>query len=315
MVPITPTGQEKVILFPKTIEYYQNELTRMLEEERYVEAARMLAFLLQCRSDDPHYKEEWRSLLDWLIGAFPEIAGILEADERESRDPGKEQDDEESEEALFKRHVKAKAAGDDRYAEKLLAMLDARQPPDKQLQALDQLKHMDRRTVGQPLKTWISESRLHPLVQFRGLQTLRAIGETGTLVMHKLGTAVTLTIEETPLRYEQFPDVVRSVADRCLAVLEADNPGLAEMADATWRDFAGFVYGTAVYEEMRTMDEKAVRIWAAALYRTVRETMFGGSDDDEPEEAFGLNADDSQSLNKAQHMIKLFAAFAIPGEM
>lgn len=55
-----------VILLPRTIDYYQMRLTRLLETDRFAEAAELLRFLLQCRTDDERTVEEWRMLLEWM---------------------------------------------------------------------------------------------------------------------------------------------------------------------------------------------------------------------------------------------------------
>ncbi|MDF2717955.1 MAG: hypothetical protein K0R28_4880 [Paenibacillus sp.] len=316
VVPIFSSNPDNVILFPKTIEYYQNELTNMLEGERYAEAARLLRFLLRCQSDDPQYKEEWQSLLDWLRATFPHLAADESGVGTEHTERSEDDDEEETEGELFKRHVRAKAANDSKYTEKLLAMLDPRASAEKQLMALEQLVHLDRRTVGEPLKLWLEESRLHPLVQFRGLQTLRTLGETGTIGIRKLGQSMTLSIGETPLRYEQFPAAARNVLERTKKAMEADQPGLADLAETTWRDFLAFLYGTSVYDELLALDDAGTDVWAAALHHSVQETMLGRSDESDLSALYdGLAGADSKSFHKALQVIKLFATVANPGDM
>lgn len=314
--PISSSNPDNVILFPKTIEYYQNELTKMLEGERFAEAARLLRFLLQCRSDDPQYKEEWRSLLEWLTTTFPQLDADGAGAGTEHSERSEEDGEEETEGELFKRHVRAKAANDSKYTEKLLAMLDPRASAEKQLMALDQLVHLDRRTVGEPLKLWLAESRLHPLVQFRGLQALRTLGEPGTIGIRKLGQSMTLSIGETPLRYEQFPAAARNVLERTRKAMESDQPGLAELAETIWRDFLAFLYGSSVYDELSALDDTGTDVWAAALHYTVQETLLGRSDESDLSGLYGGLAEaDSKSFHKALQVIKLFATVANPGDM
>ncbi|RKN83883.1 hypothetical protein D7M11_16990 [Paenibacillus ginsengarvi] len=310
---------DNVVLFPNSIEYYQKELTKLLEGERYAEAADMLRFLLQCQSDDPQYKEEWQSLLKWLNDAFPETAvpaaGKKPRHSEGDGDEDQDQDDEpENEGELFKRHVQLKTANDSKYAEKLLDMLSPRSPADKQLLALEQLAHVDRRVVAQPLRQWLTESRLHPLVQFRGLQVLRQIGESGLIQVQKLGQTLTLDIRQTPLRYEQFPDRIRDVLVRCRERMEAEGPGLLDMAECVWRDFIGFLYGTTVYEELLRLEGTGGDVWAAALHYTVQETLFGGADIGAITALYRLAPEDSKALAKAQQIMKLFATVAAPGD-
>jgi hypothetical protein len=315
VVSIVSSNQDNVVLFPTTIEYYQNELTQMLEGERYGEATRLLRFLLRCQSDDPQYKEEWQSLLDWLTSTFPDSLG--EASGAESGQAERSEDDEEQTEGeLFKRHVRGKAANDPQYADKLLAMLDPQAAAEKQMMALEQLAHLDRVTVGGPLKHWLEESRLHPLVQFRGLQALRSVGEKGTVEIRKLGQAMSLPISDTPLRYEQFPAAARNVLERSRQAMEADQPGLADLAETTWRDFLAFLYGTSVYDELLALDDAGTDVWAAALHQTVLETLFGRSDDSEISGLYqGLEGTDPKSFHKALQVIKLFMTVSNPGDL
>lgn len=318
VIPIASSSLDNVILFPKTIEYYQNELTRMLEGERYVEAARMLRFLLSCQNEEPQYKEEWQSLLGWLTETFPDsLGGGTEDDNGERPGPGEDEEEEESrtEGDLFKLHVRSKAAGDPKFAERLLDMLAPHASAEKQMLALEQLACLDRRIVGEPLRRWLTESRLHPLVQFRGLQALRAIGETGTIEIRKFGQTITLPVAETPLGYDQYPPTIRAVPARCRKVMETHDPGIADFAEETWRDFAGFLYGTTVYEELAGLDEAGEAVWAAALHRSVQETMSGGGgDESEVMELYHLAASETKHLHKAQQVIKLFATVAFPGD-
>jgi len=310
------SNSDNVILFPKTIEYYQSELTRLLEGERYAEAAGMLRFLLQCQSDDPEYKEEWQSLLGWLVESFPE--SVREQGSKGSGvtgpSPDDETEDEVDEAGMLQRHVRAKAANDSKFVDKLLDMLEPHATAEKQMMALEQLAHLDRRIIGDRLRSWLSESRLHPLVQFRGLQVLRTIGETGTIEIRKLGQTMTLTISDTPVRYEEYPEHLRGIGERVKSVMESKQPGLTELIEATWKDFLAFVYGTAVYDELLALDETGKAVWAAALHHTVDEMIFERADEQKLGEIYGLPESVSKSLNKAQQVIKLFATVSSPAE-
>lgn len=291
----------------------------MLEGERFSEAAQMLQFLLQCQSDDPSYKEEWQSLLDWLSDTFPHTipnkpGSGSEAIIRDTADADDADEQEETESELFKRHVRAKAANDSTFADKLLAMLAPHSPAEKQMMALEQLSHLERRTVAGPLKQWLEHNRLHPLVQFRGLQALRNVGETGTITIYKLGQTLTLSIGETPLHYDQFPGKLKEVLSRTKEMMDKDEPGLAELADVTWRDFLAFLYGTSVYEEL-LQSESRNEVWACALHQTLIETTFGHADNKKITGLYdGLSDEDARSLHKAQQVIKLFLSVISPGE-
>lgn len=279
----------------------------MLENERYAEAADTLRFLLNCQNGDEQYKEEWGSLLRWLTESFPELA--------EGRKSGNGNDEETDTEAgLLKRHVRAKAAADDRFADKLLDMLDPVLPLDKQLLALEQLIHVDHSAIGSRLRRWITDTRAHPLVQFRGLQVLRTIGETGTVDIRKLGQTITISLSSVPLHYEQFPAPIRAVSVRVRAVLESREPGVADYAESVWRELLPFVYGTSIYEGMLEADDDGLLIWAAALHQSADETMRGVSDNGGIMELYGLTEEELKPYQKAQQVIKLFTAVASSDE-
>ena len=60
------TRSSNIFLLPNTIDYYQFQITELLERERYGEAKELLKFLLDCRTSETETMEEWRALLDWL---------------------------------------------------------------------------------------------------------------------------------------------------------------------------------------------------------------------------------------------------------
>ncbi|MDF2725104.1 MAG: hypothetical protein K0Q59_4779 [Paenibacillus sp.] len=324
VIPIVLSKEPNIVLFPKTIEYYKSELTRLLERERFAEAAELLAFLLQCKCDDSRVKEEWRALLAGLRETFPHLAyneqrasasekaiALMGEDGEEAEEA--EQDGEQSEEELLRQHVLAKAAGDADFTGKLLAMLEADSSAEKQMIVLDQLSHLDRQAVGKPLKMWLELNRIHPLVQFRGLQALRSVGETGPIKMYKLGQSVTVKIEETPLAYEQFPAKLLEVPMQAKTVMESSDVSMAELAEPTWRDFLAFLYGTTVYMELLRMEGAGqARVWACALHQSLSESMYGSSK--HIRRQYGLmTGEDSKNLQKPQQVMKLFLSVMSAG--
>jgi hypothetical protein len=127
---------------------------------------------------------------------------------------------------------------------------------------------------------------------------------------------MSLPISDTPLRYEQFPAAARNVLERSRQAMEADQPGLADLAETTWRDFLAFLYGTSVYDELLALDDAGTDVWAAALHQTVLETLFGRSDDSEISGLYqGLEGTDPKSFHKALQVIKLFMTVSNPGDL
>ena len=62
-----------IVLFPKTLDYYQIQLTVMLENERYGEAMKLLHFLLQCQGQEERHYDEWQALLDGFRSSVSSI--------------------------------------------------------------------------------------------------------------------------------------------------------------------------------------------------------------------------------------------------
>lgn len=310
-------AESNLILFPKTIDYYQIELTRMLETERYGDAIGVLRFLLQCRHEDDSTRQEWISLLEWLESTFPnaekhadpEFTGAA-ADKGLGEEETAEQ--EETETDLVKRRVWLKSSEDPQYVPKLLETLVQTDSPDKQLLALEQLLHAEYSRTNRTLREWLENSRIHPVVQFKALQVLRARGDAERLKLHKLGQSLELDVGETPLAFEDFPRQISQIRERVQEVNEVNHPTLAYFVEQMWNDFLAFIYGTSIYREMLGMGEEALDIWAAALHHTMQESMFAKTDERETRELFGIADDQVKSWQKACQVMKLFLTITAP---
>ncbi|WP_127586212.1 HEAT repeat domain-containing protein [Paenibacillus koleovorans] len=324
---VAAIAESKLILFPKTIDYYQIELTRMLETERYQEAMQVLRFLLECRHDDDSVKQEWGSLLEWLETTFPESLSQSEIGARrqngldpdESRellfgDLGDPDSEDEQELDFLKRKVRLKSAEDTQYGARLLEGLLQTDSPDKQLLALEQLQHADYARTRPKLAEWLQTSHVHPVVQFKALQVLRQLGEKSLLTMHKLGQTIDVRVEETPLSYEEFPPQVNAIRERVQEANEVNQPALAYFVEQTWNDFLAFIYGTSIYKEMLDMDADSLDIWSAALHHMLQETMFAKSDERETRDMFGIADKQVKAWQKACQVMKLFLTVTAPAE-
>lgn len=262
--PITDSHKDNIILFPKTIEYYQVQLTRLLETEQYSEAIDLLKFLLQCQGDDVQTYEEWKVLLEWLQTQFTTLSG--------------EEDEEESETEILGQQVKKKANEDKEYTKKLLDMLLQETAPDKKFLALDQLVFIDHPQINETLRRWAETVDLHPLVQFKVLQTLKLREVTGNIHMHRCGEEITVKIEHTPLTYEEYPEPILKVMDRVQQISEVNHPALSYFAEQTWKAFLSYTYGTSMYFQIINEEESNTDVWAAALHCISIETMLGPSE-------------------------------------
>lgn len=255
--------QGEIILFPKTLDYYQIQLTKMLEAEAYGDAIRLLKFLLDCKTEDPRTDKEWATLLEWLRAQFPD------AEDEQAED---ESDDGEDE--MLRRTVNVKSTNDRMYVKRLL---DAINDPsmDKQMLALDQLAYVDDPTVGEQLMHKLHSYSLHPFVVFKLLQTLSKLGVQGETTFGKLGEIITVDIERTPVGPEQFPSPLPEVSERVQQIAEVNDPTLSYFAQQTWQEFLSYCYGNSVYRELSELSEEQIDVWAAALHTTVAEAMYG----------------------------------------
>lgn len=283
-----------VILFPKTIDYYQVELTRMLETERYGEAVDLLRFLVQCESGDPGADDEWKALLGWLETMHPETSDAALADE------------EETETDIHRRRIHEKSKADPDYINRLTDSLMNGDSLDKQLLALSQLTYMDSPDIDRKLLDWCRRAKLHPVLRFKVLQTLKLRGNSGVLEFSHQGRNWNAIIEETPLSYGEFPEKIRSVADRVRLTAEVNDPTLSYFAEQTWYDFLSFLYGSPAYAAIAAQPEEEMRVWSAALHAVIQETMQGETDEEEICEVYGIVEELAPSWKQAYPILRSF---------
>jgi hypothetical protein len=296
-VVVSITEKDNVILFPKTVEYYQVQLTRMLETEQYSEAIELLKFLLQCHKDDAQTYEEWKVLLEWLETQFSTL----------SRD---KENDDETETELLERHVKSKSHEDQLYTKKLLDMLLQDTSLDKKFLALDQLVFIEHPQINETLKRWVENVDLHPLVQFKVLQTLKLRDVVGEVHMQRGGEKVSLLIEETPLTYNEYPPPICEIMERVQQISEVNHPALAYFAEQTWKAFLSYIYGTAMYWKIVDQDKASIDVWAAALHYISIETILGPVDTEETFQLYGITKELSFRWEQAHRFIKNFVESA-----
>lgn len=253
----------------------------MLETERYGEAVKLLQFLLQCQGEDPRHYEEWQALLDWLTGAFPSLtSGASGTDALDH--------DDETEEMLARKLAEAKLAEDEHYAGKLLRTVMDKPLSEQTFLALDQLAYLDRPEVDDELIRWLNQEELHPLIQYRVLQTLRRRGTTGTVSFFRGGEKVEVEIEAVPLKPDEFPPAVQAVLERVGDQTQVHDPTLFYFAQELWSQFMMALYGTKDYRSLISDDDAVIDIWAAALHQMVADSLPGGKTDEEIRAMYGI---------------------------
>lgn len=295
---------DNLVLFPKTLDYYQIQLTRMLETERYGEAKGLLDFLLQCGGEAERHHTEWQALLGWLEAAFPEATATgLPGDDAD----GAEEEDEDAD-SVLKQRVLDRAAEDPAYLQRLISILFDDEDPEQQLLALGQMTHLPGPEAESALRKWLSEREHHPLVQFRALQLLRRYGAEGTAVMLREGEALTLEIEETPLSFEEFPSAVLEVPERLGRMAEVSDPALSYFADEMWRECVQAAYGSNVFKWMMEADDGASDLWAAALHQHLQEKLHGQTGDEWTREQYGITGELRFRYEQALRWLRTYGA-------
>lgn len=291
--------KDNVVLFPKTLDYYQIELTRMLETERYSEASDLLKFLLQCQGQDPRLYEEWQTLLDWLTDAFPMLQG----------DPsGSYENEAEGEEAMARQHVESKLAEDANYADKLLHVVMDKPMSEQTFLALEQLSYLDRPEVDGALITWLQRTKMHPLLQYRVLQTLRRRGAQGTIDFFRSGEHVEIDIESVPVKQEEFPQPIQAVLERVGNQTQVQEPTLFYFAQELWVQFVMGIYGTMDYKSLLSDEDAIIDIWAAALHHMVSDSLPAGVSDEEIRSLYGITDSLRLRYEQAYRSMRQFVA-------
>jgi hypothetical protein len=292
---MTGNNQEKVYLLPQTIGYYQLELTRLLEFERYGEAVEMLRFLIGCDTADERAREEWRSLLEWMQTMIPEP----------KTDGGDET--ELSEDDLFLMHIKEKAEREPDYAEKLLEVFKRPDSWDKQVLALEQLRYLKHPQIRDVLLGWLQSKPLPPVLQFRAMQILKLCGENGSVKLKRNGKTYLVDIRDVPADESEIPPPVQEIIERVLRSGLKDGIPLEDFAGETWSEFVAYAFGTPIYVEILAEPSEARDAWAAAFHYMLLLTAQGTASADEIKDAYGITEELDKKWERA---VRVFADFS-----
>ncbi|MGG3310272.1 hypothetical protein NYE54_08565 [Paenibacillus sp. FSL K6-1330] len=278
----------------------------MLENERYGEAMEVLRFLLKCGGQNERHYEEWNSLLDWLEAAFPEQAVPRSVD---SQAEPEEDDPDEAE--MARQMVRDKVAQDAGYADKLLASVMNGPLTEQTILALEQLAYLDRPEIDAILVEWLHDTPLHPLLQFRVLQTLRRRGMEGNVSLHRGQEAVEIEIDSVPLDPGSFPDAISKILERVADQTEIHEPTLFYFAQELWSQFIMAIYGTEDYHSMLDEEESTLDIWAAALHDIVSESLKGFRNEEEIRPLYGITDTMRFRYEGAYRSLKQFVAAGV----
>ncbi|WP_084146955.1 hypothetical protein [Paenibacillus wynnii] len=289
------------MLFPKTLDYYQIQLTIMLESERYGEAMELLRFLLQCQGQEEHYYEEWQSLLEWLETAFPYAAQHGDSD---GSPYGHEED--LGEEDMARILAQSKQADDPDYPNKLLLKIMNEPLAEGTVLALEQLSYVQGEGVDEALIAWLQTGKVHPLLQFRTMQTLRRRGVEGAVkLVRGLETSV-IEIDDIPLQSDDFPPQVVQVLERVAQQAEVHEPTIYYFAQELWGQFIMSIYGTADYRSLMSGEDVLLDIWAGALHQIISESLNGTRNEEETRNMYGITDTMRFQFEQAYRSLKAF---------
>ncbi|THF83901.1 HEAT repeat domain-containing protein [Cohnella fermenti] len=293
-------------MFPKTLDYYQIQLTRMLETERYADAKGLLQFLLQCGGEAERHHTEWQALLGWLEAAFPEAGEGFFSGEALL------EDEEEDAEETLRQRLAERTGQDAEYIPRLLAGLGGSEDPEQQLMILGQLSYVEHPEIEGALRKWLLDSEHHAIVQFRALQTLRRQGAAGAVHFLRGGELLQAEAEAVPLQFADFPPAVSDVLDRVRQTAEVSDPTLSYFAEEMWKECIQVAFGTPIYRHMIEEEDGATDTWAAAVHQFLTEKLHGKQGDDWVREQYGITGDLRFRYEQALRWLRMYAGELAP---
>lgn len=273
----------------------------MLESERYGEAMELLRFLLQCQGQDERHYEEWQSLLEWLETAFPYAAQNGDAGGSEYG-----HEDDLGEEDMARILAQSKQEEDPDYSNKLLLKIMNEPLAESTVMALDHLAYVKGEGIDEALIAWLQAGKVHPLLQFRALQTLRRRGVEGIIDLVHGSETNAVEIESVPLSNEDFPPQVSQVLERVAEQAEVHEPTLYYFAQELWEQFIMSIYGTEDYRALISAEDVLFDIWAGALHQIVSESLNGSRNEEETRTMYGITGTMRFQFEQAYRSLKGF---------
>ncbi|WP_244864808.1 hypothetical protein [Paenibacillus sp. J23TS9] len=276
----------------------------MLENERYGEAMELLRFLLQCQGQDQRHYDEWQALLEWLEAAFPQY----NHSNSDGEHSGEADESEPNEDEMKRQNVHAKLAEDSFYADKLLQTAMQEPLSEQNMLALEQLSYLEGSAIDEELVQWLQSQELHPLLQFRVLQTLRKRGMQGNIELLRGQERARIDVEAVPLSPDEFPTQVGLVTERVAGQTEVQEPTLFYFAQELWTQFIMAIYGTDDYFSIVDENDETIDIWAASLHQIVSESLTGSRSDEEIRYMYGVTDTMRFIFEQAYRTMKQFVA-------
>lgn len=261
-----------------------------------------LTFLLGCEGPGEQRRQEWNTLLEWLRVAFP--GGPQDAYGNEAALAGKEP---ENEAEALKRRTLEKQSENNQYTFELVGRVIEEPLTERGQIALEQLAYLEGWETDRMLIDWLEvEEALHPLLQFRTLQTLKRRGASGPLRLPRQGITLELEIERTPLSPNEFPPAVNEVLERVSGQTESETPSLFYFARELWMQFMMAAYGTTDYVALARGEEGELDAWAAALHAQASQTLGGSGSSEQIRESYGITGELRFRSERAERALRAF---------
>ncbi|MNO86177.1 hypothetical protein D3C76_775700 [compost metagenome] len=184
--------------------------------------------------------------------------------------------------------AKSKMTEDAGYPQKLLQRVMNEPLSEATILALEQLSYLEGGGVDEALTSWLQGDNVHPLLQFRTLQTLRRRGVQGTVNLIRGHESAIVEIESVPLQTEDFPPQVSQVLERVAEQAEVHEPTLYYFAQELWGQFVMSIYGSEEYRKLLDGEDALLDIWAGALHQFVSESLNGSRQEEETRGMYGI---------------------------
>lgn len=163
--------------------------------------------------------------------------------------------------------VRERAAADPGYRERLVAELFAA-GRERQLAALEQLKHLDDEAVTTALVRFLRFHAGDPVVKTLVLAVLKARGERGVVQMEKFGRSWSVDIAAAPVAWDDLDERDRAVYARLSHYGYHEDPAFVRFAYHLWMEYRLALFPLA--PARRKPD-----VWAAALHDLTARLFFG----------------------------------------
>lgn len=266
--------------------------------ERYDQAVDVLRLLQHASGADPGKRQQWAEMLTWLEMMFPELLfhpGASDSD-----------DQEYTEEELRYQTLSDKISQQNIKAVSLVEALNASDSPDEQLVILERLSYSADPEAVTGIRNWLTERERDPLLQFKGLQALKRLGDEEMLRLGQFGDRTSVCPADAPSEAGEIPPGIVQIFQLVKSVSESTQPVIGDFSAQMMWDFIAISFGTPLYQEMSQAAESQTKVWASALHVFLEIHVFGGSNPDEIRESYDVSREQMDEWEHVYQQIERF---------